>query len=181
MAPPSIAFQMSKSGEGTPSRSRGRNARGMHRCEALEQGGRGEHRALAAPAASRTKVESTRVSHRRYAEAIRRSPRDGLRLIPRSPRSAGLDSLRRPQSSCELDPSVGGSGPRGFARPRWCRTPGGTCTSIASRSNVCGDWPNAPPGGSGTGGYNHKLRKNGGRIFLPWRLDTSGKSVRRAD
>jgi hypothetical protein len=30
-------------------------------------------------------------------------------------RSAGLDSLRRPQSSCELDPSVGRSGPHAFA------------------------------------------------------------------
>jgi hypothetical protein len=49
-----------------------------------------------APAASRTKVESTRVSHHRHAETIRRSLRNGLRLIPRSPRSAGLDSLRSP-------------------------------------------------------------------------------------
>jgi hypothetical protein len=61
----------------------------------LEEGGRRERRVFVAPAASRTKVESTRVSHHRYAETVRRSPRDGLRLMPRSPRSAGLDSLRR--------------------------------------------------------------------------------------
>ena len=124
---------------------------------ALEEGGRREHRVFVAPAASRTKVESTRVSHHRYAEAVRRSLHDGLRLIPRSPRSAGLDSLRRlPMIIIDkLDPSVGGSGPRGFARPRRHRTPGDIRTSIASRSNVCGDWPNAPPCGSGTGGSKH--------------------------
>jgi len=33
---------------------------------------------LAAPAASRTKVESTRVSHYRYAETIRPSLRNGF-------------------------------------------------------------------------------------------------------
>src|SRR5262249_25070434 len=39
-----------------------------------------------------------------------------LRLIPRSPRSAGLVSLRRRRIfSGRLDPSVGGSGPHGFA------------------------------------------------------------------
>jgi hypothetical protein len=31
------------------------------------------------------------------------------------------------------------------APPRWFRTPGDTFASIASRSNVCGDCPNAPP------------------------------------
>jgi hypothetical protein len=121
--------------------------------EALEEGGRRERRVFVAPAASRTRVESTRVSHHRYAETVRRSPRDGLRLIPRSPRSAGLDSLRRsPMIIGKLDPSVGRSGPRGFARPHRRRTPGDIDASIASRSNVCGDWPNAPPGGSGTRG-----------------------------
>jgi hypothetical protein len=133
-----------------------------------------------APAASRTKVESTRVSHHRYAETVRRSPRDGLRLIPRSPRSAGLDSLRRsPMIIGKLDPSVGRSGPRGFARPRRRRTPGDIDASIASRSNVCGDWPNAPPGGSGTRGSKHLFLKNGSKKFLQQGLDTSGKSVIR--
>src|SRR5689334_1971238 len=53
VAPPSIRFNLSKSGEGTSSRSRGRNARGMHRHEALEKGGRREHRVFVAPAALR--------------------------------------------------------------------------------------------------------------------------------
>jgi hypothetical protein len=113
---------------------------------ALEGGGRRERRVFVAPAALRAREESTQASHHRYAETDRRSLRNGLRLIPRSPRSAGLDSLRRrPMIIGRLDSSVGESGPRGFARPRWYRTPGDTFASIASRSNVCGDWPNAPP------------------------------------
>jgi len=93
------------------------------------------------------RVESTQASHHRYAETVRHSPRNGLRLIPRSPRRSGLDSLRRLREiiSGRLDSSVGESGPRGFARPHRYRTPGDIAASIASRSNVCGDWPNAPP------------------------------------
>jgi hypothetical protein len=135
-----------------------------------------------APAALRASEESTQASHHRYAETVRRSLHDGLRLIPRSPRSAGLDSLRRlPELlSVRLDPSVGGSGPRGFARPRATSYALSiSLASIASRSNVCGDWPNAPPGGSGTGGSDHLFLKNGRRIFLRRGLDSSGKSVIR--
>src|SRR5690349_24213510 len=51
-------------------------------------------------------------------------------------------------ASVRLDPSVGRSGPRGFARPRATSYALSiSLASIASRSNVCGDWPNAPPGG----------------------------------
>jgi len=58
-------------------------ARVMHRL-ALENRGRGECRALGAPAASRAKVESTRVSHHRVAERFRHSPRDGFNGFLRS-------------------------------------------------------------------------------------------------
>ena len=136
---------------------------------------------LVAPAALRAAKESTQASHHRYAGTVRRSLRNGLRLIPRSPRSTGLDSLRRLSAfTNRLDPSVGGSGPRGLARPRRCRNAGDTFASIASRSNVCGDWPNAPPGGSGTGGSKHRLLKSGRVKFRIKRnilLDLSGKSV----
>ena len=63
-----------------------------------------------------------------------------LRLISCSPRSAGLDSLRRPGfMTAGLDPSVGGPGPHDFAvRPR----PALVCTaraSIASRATFRDD------------------------------------------
>ncbi len=64
------------------------------------------------PDAGRTRslayeVESTRVSHYRSAETVRHSLRDGFTAYTRSPRSAGLDSLRRP---------YGVSGPKGRHR-----------------------------------------------------------------
>jgi hypothetical protein len=79
--------------------------------------GRRESRMHVAPAAScaRQKVESTRVNtgtpkHSGLPCAM------VLRLIARSPRSAGLDSLRRlPNIFGKLDPSVGGPGPHAFA------------------------------------------------------------------
>jgi hypothetical protein len=58
--------------------------------------GRRESRALVAPAALRASEESTQASHHRYAETIRPSLRDGLAAYTRSPRSAGLASLRPP-------------------------------------------------------------------------------------
>ena len=58
--------------------------------------------------------KSTRVRNHRYAETFRHSLRDGLRLIARSPRCAGLDSHRREQIIHSLDSSVGESGPRDF-------------------------------------------------------------------
>jgi len=60
--------------------------------------------------------ESTQASHHRYAETVRHSLRDGLAAYTRSPRSAGLDSLRRRHIIMrQLDASVGSSGPRDFA------------------------------------------------------------------
>jgi hypothetical protein len=78
-------------------RSRGRDsARVMLQTSALEQRGRRECRVFGTPAAARALVESTRVSHRRLAETVRHSLRDGFSgLSSCSPRSAGLDSLRR--------------------------------------------------------------------------------------
>ncbi len=43
-----------------------------------------------APAASCAKVESTRVSHHRYAETVRHSLRNGFKAYTRSPRCPGL-------------------------------------------------------------------------------------------
>jgi len=58
-----------------------RCARGLSN-ETLEKfRGRRESRMLTAPAASRANEKSTRASHHRYAETIRPSLRDGLRLI----------------------------------------------------------------------------------------------------
>jgi hypothetical protein len=54
--------------------------------------------ATTAPAASRTKVESTRVVTTGTPN-LRHSLRNGLWLIPRSPRCTGLCSHRRPPSS----------------------------------------------------------------------------------
>jgi hypothetical protein len=55
-------------------------------------------------------------SHHRYAEQSGIPCAMVLWLIPRSPRCTGLCSHRRPQLIiCELDPSVGRSGPHGFA------------------------------------------------------------------
>jgi hypothetical protein len=66
-----------------------------------------------------------------------------LTAITRSPRSAGLDSLRRPATRlAELDPSVGRSGPRAFtvragalrlARRHVHRIPHPTSVTIAIR------------------------------------------------
>src|SRR5215471_2759486 len=70
---------------------------------ALQGGGRRERRVFVAPAALRAREESTQASHHRYAGTVRHSLRNGLRLIPRSPRSAGLDSLRRLVESTPQD------------------------------------------------------------------------------
>jgi hypothetical protein len=96
--------------------------------------GRRECRMLGAPAAARALVGSTRVSHRRLAETVRHSLRDGLQaysvLSPECRRSAGLVSLRRLprrigpkgryRQHARLDTSVGVPGPHGFA-VRACR------------------------------------------------------------
>ena len=56
----------------------------------------------------RTRVVTGTTGH------VRHSPRDVGRLIPCSPRRTGRSSHRRPQSACELDTSIGVSGPHGF-------------------------------------------------------------------
>jgi hypothetical protein len=62
-------------------------------------------------------VESTRVSHHGHTGNTRHSPRNGLRLIPRSPWGPGSFAPITPEklASQELDTSVGASGPHGFA------------------------------------------------------------------
>ena len=71
-------------------------ARIMQR-SALNWRGRREHRMLAAPASLACKESAlAHASNNRAAETVRRSLRNGLRLMARSPRSAGLDSLRHP-------------------------------------------------------------------------------------
>jgi hypothetical protein len=66
-------------------------------------------------------------------------------LYALSPES-GLVSLRRPLTTIsELDPSVGGSGLRDFARPRSRRSSGDTRRVHRSPHSTSGDdWPNAP-------------------------------------
>jgi hypothetical protein len=75
---------------------------------------RENQRAQGKPDAGRTRspvcelesIESTRVNYR-YAETFRPSLRDGVRFMARSPRSAGLVSLRRLRSSASLIPASG--------------------------------------------------------------------------
>src|ERR1700749_642245 len=71
---------------------------------------------LVAPAASCAVKKAHEFETTGSTGATRPSLRNGLRLMARSPRSTGLDSLRRlPLVIGRLDPSVGGSGPRTFA------------------------------------------------------------------
>jgi hypothetical protein len=58
-----------------------RNARAMLVSCPSKRRGRRECRVFVGPAASCARVESTRVSHHRYAETVRHSLRNGLRLI----------------------------------------------------------------------------------------------------
>src|SRR6185312_2884529 len=73
-----------------------------------------EQRAQGMPDAHRTHgppaTKKAGGSHHRYAETIRHSLRDGLRLMARSPRGAGLDSPRhfRETSSQSLTSASGG-------------------------------------------------------------------------
>jgi hypothetical protein len=98
--------------------------------------------------------------HHRYAETIRHSLRDGVTAYSRA-------LLGVPGLIASVACRIAWSQRRGIrttrlCRPRRPRTPCETCTSIASRSNVCGDWPNAPPGGNRTvpiGSYFSEKRK----------------------
>ena len=80
----------------------------MHRSQALEKGGHRECRVFVAPAASRTKVESTRVRHHRYAETVRHSLRNGFTAYSVLSLESGLDSLHhRRISPAGLIPASG--------------------------------------------------------------------------
>jgi NitT/TauT family transport system permease protein len=92
-------------------------------------------------------VESTRVSHHGHTGNTRHSPRNGLRLTPRSPRGPGSFAPVIPEklASQELDTSVGVSGPHDFAvrfkRVRLNavsvhRIPRSTSVTIAKRPSV---------------------------------------------
>ena len=94
-----------------------RCARGDASSLSLERRGRRECRECDAPAALRASVKSTQASHYRYAANHGIPCAMVLRRITRSPRSAGLDSLRRlaGSSRARLDASVGAPGPHVFA------------------------------------------------------------------
>ena len=68
-------------------------------------------------ARSRTcRVVNTCVSHHGHTGITRHSPRDGLQLIPRSPRRPGFFATVAKQNDFrQLDASVGASGPHVFA------------------------------------------------------------------
>jgi len=87
---------------------------------------------------------------------------------------SGLFSHRRPQGSAprELDPSVGGSGPRDFAVHIGTRFVLRADVSIASRTNVRDD-ASAPLRERGMAYINHDFQKYGRGIFLPDGLDIS--------
>ena len=127
-------------------------ARVLHRTSALEnKRAQGMPGAQQAPAASRAKVSKAHeCRHYRYAETIRHSLRDGLRLISCSPRCAGLDSHRRRRNDFrQLDTSVGVSGPHDFAvRIGIARLATPTRPSHPA-PNVRGERAYAPLGGTG--------------------------------
>src|SRR5205807_2162999 len=77
--------------------------------------GRRESRVLAAPIASHANKKAHERSRHRFAETIRPSLRNGLRLIPRSPWRPGFLATIACGSLRQLDASVGASGPHGFA------------------------------------------------------------------
>src|SRR6185437_16826492 len=82
----------------------------------LPERGRGECRVMASPMARlQQKKQAAVTTGSAGSSDIPRAT--VLRLIPRSPWSAGLDSLHRLRevTSRRLDPSVGESGPHGFA------------------------------------------------------------------
>jgi hypothetical protein len=155
-----------------------RNARVMQQARPSKSRGRRECRMHAAPAVSCAKL--CKETHTSIQVQRRQSDipcGDGLRLITCSPRRPGFDCLRRfaGSSPAKLDPSIGGSGPHAFARPRRClrrrtsraehphvhRIPLPTSVTIAIR----------PSCGGGMREDNHIFLKNGRRIFLRKGLD----------
>ena len=97
-------------------------ARGFHFVSPSANRGRGEYRALDAPAASHAvKKQSIRVSHHEYTGTTRHSPRDGLRLLRALPGAPGFLATIVCVPWRKLDTSVGVSGPHAFAVRVRCR------------------------------------------------------------
>jgi hypothetical protein len=138
----------------------------------LPQEGSRECRALDAPAASRAKVESTRVSHHGHA---------GSPGIPRamvltayfalSP-VTGLFATVAPKklASRELDASVGASGPHDFAVRKPALSSGAPLTSTASRPAFVTIASRPSVGRDGVG-YAGDLGQKGTGLFLRRGLD----------
>src|ERR1700730_4425726 len=102
----------------TASRSRRGFARGLTlNFPPSHNRGRRECRAPDALAALRAKVKSsTHASRHGHTGITRHSPRNGLRLIPRSPRGPGSFAPVVPRDNpANLNTSVGVSGPHDFA------------------------------------------------------------------
>src|SRR5690242_16661932 len=100
-----------------------------------------------------------------------------LRLTSRSPRGTGLSSPRRLAATCQarLDPSVGGSGPRGLTvRPRCIRLPHQKRPSppaqrfVTMAKRLCCE--------RGMASLNHNFFVSEIDIFLCGSLDSSGKT-----
>ena len=123
-------------------------ARAVHGLPSIE-GGRRESRVLAAPAASHATKKAHERSHHRFAETVRPSLRNGLRLIPRSPRRPGFLATVARELLHRLDASVGASGPHGFAVRYQHRSSREAKASIASRPTFV-TMANAPLDRGGT-------------------------------
>jgi hypothetical protein len=146
---------------------------------ALAVRGRRECRMHGAPAASRAKVESTRVSHHRCAASRRHSPRDGfngfLRALPGDRALLSPLSARRGTRLHQLNASVGASEPHDFAvRIGVLRL----CTPMRPSHpapNVRDD--REAPLLRVRDGVAHRtdFTVERSEIFLPKRLDTSGQ------
>ena len=136
-----------------------------NRCPSKDRGRR-ECRVFGTPAASCAKVESTRVSHYRSAETIRPSLRDGLRLMARSPRGAGLGSLRHlPIIIGKLDASVGASGPHAFAVRSGAFVSRARSVHRIPRPTFVTIGRSVPLFGGGMRTDNHVFLKNGSENF----------------
>jgi hypothetical protein len=107
---------------------------------------------LAAPAASRARIKSTRASHHRSAKTVRHSLRDGVTVSFVLAPETGLCCLRPPRDAehhRKVDISVGISGPHDFAVRFRATRLSATKTSTASRPTFV-TMANAPLSG-GTG------------------------------
>ena len=96
------------------------------------------------------------------------SPAQWFSAYTRSPRSAGLVSLRRSQTiDCELDASVGAPGPRDFAVRLAHRSSCGRNASIAPRPTFVTIGRNAPLAGAGWAETIIFFCKTEEKYFLP--------------